>query len=49
MGWRENLRIDRDERWMNAVLELSERRDSLFFSSLLSTGTIKDEKWDYKA
>ena len=38
-----------NEWWMNAVLELSERRDNLFFSSLSSTGTIKHEKWDYEA
>ena len=48
-GSRENPRIDRDEWWMNAVLDLSERRDSLIFSILSGSGTILHEKWDYIA
>ena len=46
---RENPRIDRDEWWMNAVLNLSERRDSLIFSSLLRSGAMQHENWGYKA
>ena len=34
-----------DKWWMNAVLDLSKRRDSLIFSSLSGPGAIEHQKW----